>query len=108
MKSKKINVGNQIIMQKIADSLSLAHLKKAEQDKIIFALMDVVSSKINMAVWGKLSEEKREGLKKAIKSGAREVLNYISSSVENFSELVENITRETISDFKKKRANIRS
>lgn len=108
MKNKETVIKNQAIMQKIADSLNLTHLKKAEQEKIILALMRMVSAKINIAVWGKLSEEKRKKLKKAVKSGKRQVLNYISSSVENFSELVENITRQTIIDFKKKRAVTRA
>ena len=101
-KITKINIKDSGIRQNIVENLHVSHLTKSEQDKIIFMLMDGVSSRINATVWEKLLQEDRKELKKLSK---KETIDYIATKIENFPKLVENITKQTINEFKQKRAS---
>jgi len=101
IKNKKMVISNEEIRQKIVDSLNLSNLEKSKQDKVISIFLNSVSLRISIAVWDKLSEKDKSKISKIIKLGSKEFLNYINSHVSNFTELVENITRQTIHDFRK-------
>lgn len=93
--------------QQIVKSLDISHLTKDQQDKIIALLMDNVSAKVNMVIWDKFLKEEKQELYHVSRIGDnKKILKYITSKMGNFNQLVENTTRETIEDFKKKRDQI--
>lgn len=96
-------INSQELRESVAKSLNLSNFTEQQQEKIIFALMGNVSSMIAIAVWKKLSAKDRAGLKKI--SGEGEFLKYVSSKIENFEGLVEQITKETTDEFKELRRN---
>lgn len=91
------------IRQKIIESLNLSGLTKPEQDKIVFMIMDNISSRISIAIWDTLSGQDKEDLNNIEK---KEFLDYISVKIKDFPKLVEDITRQTLYDFKGKRVGI--
>ena len=67
--------------------------------------MDSVAAKVNLAVWEKLSAEDKKALEKVLVSSKNEkVLDFMNSKVKDFSRLVEDVTRQVMTDFRKKRA----
>lgn len=93
--------------QKIVKSLEIEHLTPSQQDKIISMVSENVSAKIDMIIWNKfIQEEKQELYKISRKGDNKKILKYLTRKIGNFSQLVEDITRETIEDFKSKRNQI--
>jgi len=101
MKTRNKNIVQpEIINQAIINSLGLSGLTKIQQNKIVSLFAEIISSKINVAVWHKLSPENKNELKSL---RGKKKLDYIASDIKDFSKLVEDVTRETIRDFKQKR-----
>ena len=91
----------------IARGLHISHLTKAQQEKIVAMLMESVAARMNVAIWSNFSDVEKNELKKMLqKASEKKVLDYISSRVNNFSGLTEDITRQTIADFRKRRSEM--
>jgi len=98
-----VNLNNTELKQKIIERLDLSNFSPEEQSKILFLLMDNVSCKLNMAILDRLTEDDRRKLQKLSRAGGKKVLNFIGSRVDNFSLLVEGVTKQTVDDFRRVR-----
>ncbi len=85
--------------KELVDNLRLSHLAPARQEKIVELLLDIIASKVNMAVWSKLSQENREQLAHVSTGKALEIFQ---AAVHDFPELVETVTRQTVADLRAK------
>jgi len=93
------------LKQQIVESLNLSGLTAEQKDEIISGLMDNAFNNINMTILDLLTEEEKKELEKKArikKNGF--VLKYLNSKIKDFSSLSEEITRETIKDFKRLRS----
>ena len=94
------------IKKDIVSRLSLDGLKDSEQDQIINELLDIISSKTNLAILNRLTEKEQRELEKISKAififnKNKKMQDYISSKIYNVQELMEKATVETVEDFKK-------
>ena len=89
----------------IAQALNLSSLTSAQQEKVISMLMSAVAIKVEMLLWERLSEDEREELKKTKLEG-KELEDYMVDKIPNVAGLIEEITRKTVTDFKRKRAEL--
>lgn len=96
---KNTGIKNNEIKAKIAESLRISHFTKTQQDKIISLLTDSVALKVTAALWSGFSEKEKKELNNMAE---KKMLDYINAKAENSSELVENITRQVVSDFRAK------
>jgi len=88
------------IKQKIAESLDLLSFTKDQQDKIIQGLMNNVSSAVNISVLDQLSQEEKNELEKL--SGNEEATSdYLKNKIKDLPLLIEEVTKETIDNFRK-------
>jgi hypothetical protein len=93
---------NKIEKQQIIDNLKLSSLTPSQQDKIIKGLMDNIAARINMAVLDNLSSDEKKEFFKVLKSKKKSsVLKFLNKKIENFSDLAEKISVQTVSEFKK-------
>ncbi len=98
------NAISEDIKNAIVTGLDLSNLEKKEQDSIVSVVFDNISRRVNMAVWEVLSDDDKEGLVEVLRLNPKEVFEYISSKVDGFPSLVENVTRQTLDSFRQKRA----
>ena len=103
VKKKKLIIPNK---QVIVDSLNISHLKLSHQNEIISILMDNVLARLNFALWDKLSSSDKKDLKKVLAGSGKKALPYLESKIENLPDLIENLTRQAVDDFKIKRMTI--
>jgi len=95
---------NKKLKQQIIESLNLSGLTVGQKDEIISKLMDNAFNNINMAILDLLTEEEKKELEKKVKTKKKgAVLKYLNSKIKDFSLLPEEITQETIKDFKRLR-----
>lgn len=86
--------------QKIAESLNLSGFTNSQQNKIISGLLDNISTRINIVIYDKLTEEDRQKLQKISRTKEKDVvLNFLKSKIRNLHLSVDEITRETIEEF---------
>ncbi|OGZ69360.1 MAG: hypothetical protein A3D44_02790 [Candidatus Staskawiczbacteria bacterium RIFCSPHIGHO2_02_FULL_42_22] len=106
MKNKKSMAQNYDLREAIIEGVGLAELSPAKQDTVVAEVIEGISANINEAVWEKLSREDKNDLNKIASQGPEDTLDYLNSHIENFSSLVEDVTRKTIAEFKQKKAGI--
>jgi|SRR3989344_3548285 len=103
-KNNNANAMIQEARQSIIDNLNLAGLVKFEQDQVIGEFMGTVASMATTAAWDRLSEDNKSELQEIAKFGRGKTLDYLAAHLEGFQALVEDATRQTMADFKEKRA----
>ena len=102
---KDMSIKSKAFKQQVAKHLNVSHLTASQQDRIVSVLMDSVSDNITMAIWDRFLEQEKKEMKGILtKSGQKQPLDYIGSKINNFPKLVEDITRQTMDDFRKRRA----
>lgn len=109
MKSSNATTKNhdvRAIKQMIADDLGISGLTKSQQDDIIAQLNDTISLKVTLVAWKSLSKEDKDEFKKAVQRGDKKTLDNLPLYIENFYQTVESITKQTVQDFKKKKARV--
>lgn len=87
--------------QKIREALDLSGLSESEQDKIIYQLLNIISSKINMIIFDLLADEEREKFIKFSKNGGESAMEqFLTIKIKNLPEITNKIVNETIEEFK--------
>jgi len=92
------------VKQRIAGSLNLSEFSDSQQDKIVSGLLDNISDRINIAIYDKLTEEDRQKLQKISKTKDEDaILNFLRVKIKNLHLLADEITMDTVEEFKKLR-----
>ena len=98
---------NKEIREKMIESLGLDHLKKGEQDKIVGMLIVAISSRLQVEIWQRLSvSDKKEFEAVSTNNEEQGFLDYVTMKISNFPQLVEQITREVVDDFRVRRMEL--
>lgn len=97
MKKKHVAIGDKEFRKNIAEKLGLSYLTENQQNKLIFMFMDIVASKINVAIWDRLSKDNKNQLKKM---SSKKALNLVHSQIKDLPQLVEAITRQVANEFR--------
>ncbi len=89
------------VREQIVRGLDLAAYSTSEQDQIIELLREAISSRVNVAIFERLTtEEQRDLLELADQDNNQRVIEYINNKIPELNQLINQITSTTITEFK--------